>query len=281
MRRRLTLLTVLLTTATLLTTIPSNAADTGLGWAKTFGSSGWDEAVDAAIDSAGNTVSAGYFEGTVDFDPDPDATVNLSADGRDGFVTKLDADGDLLWPRRIGGPGNGEPLAVAVDSADNVYVCGWFDGTLDLGPGQIQLTGQGSANAFLVKMRPNGTFLWAGALGGSGGANCVDLAVGPSGSVYATGIFVNTVDFNPGPGTFNLTSGGSDVPNPFVLKLDTDGGFEWAGAFSGPSLGWGLGIATDASGNAYATGMLTGAVDFDPGAGTATLVGTLSDVFVS
>src|SRR5678815_2255104 len=52
------------------------------------------------------------------------------------------------------------------------------------------------------------------------------VAVDPhNGDVYTTIYFFGTVDFDPGPGVFNLTSaGGSDI---FISKLDSAGNFIW------------------------------------------------------
>jgi hypothetical protein len=98
------------------------------------------------------------------------------------------------------------------------------------------------------------------------------------------------MDFDPGPGVFNLTSSadyyGDYLPQIFVLKLDALGNFIWAKAFDG-SLGGGLGkgissnIAVDASGNIYTTGTFSRVVDFDPGSGVFYLTSTTdSDVFI-
>ena len=95
------------------------------------------------------------------------------------------------------------------------------------------------------------------------------IAVDESGNTYTTGIFEGTVDFDPGTGTFVLTSeGGHDV---FIQKLDASGNFIWAKAFGGPydwenpSQDNGYCIAVDASGNIYTAGCFGGTVDFDPG----------------
>ncbi|SVD84029.1 uncharacterized protein METZ01_LOCUS436883, partial [marine metagenome] len=95
------------------------------------------------------------------------------------------------------------------------------------------------------------------------------VAVDSSGNVYTTGWFYNTVDFDPGAGTANLTAdSGYDV---FVSKLDSSGDLVWAKNFGGTEYAKGFSVAVDSSGNVYTTGDFRGTVDFDPGAGTANL----------
>ena len=65
--------------------------------------------------------------------------------------------------------------------------------------------------------------------GGTGSDVGYSVAVDSSGNVYTTGKFKDTVDFDPGAGTANLTSnGGIDV---FVSKLDSSGNYVWAKSF--------------------------------------------------
>jgi hypothetical protein len=106
------------------------------------------------------------------------------------------------------------------------------------------------------------------------------LAVDGSGNVHVTGVFVNTVDFDPGAGTANLTSaGGGDI---FIAKYDASGNYVWANRVGGPNSDSGLGLAVDGSGNVHLTGFFTNTVDFDPGAGTANLVSVgAGDIFIA
>ena len=57
----------------------------------------------------------------------------------------------------------------------------------------------------------NGDFLWAKNMGGTGFDEDFGIAVDGSGNVHTTGHFFGPpADFDPGPGTFNLTSNGSN-----------------------------------------------------------------------
>src|SRR4030095_10209395 len=99
-----------------------------------------------------------------------------------------------------------------------VYTTGDFSGTADFDPGAdaFNLTG-GSRDVFISKLDHSRNFAWAVQLGGLGSNVGKSIAVDGPGSVYTTGNFSGTADFDPGAGTFNLTSvGSSDV---FVSKI--------------------------------------------------------------
>ena len=106
-----------------------------------------------------------------------------------------------------------------------------------------------------------------------------------AGNVYTTGYFRGTVDFDPGPGTVELTSAGTSSRDIFISKLDSGGNLVWAKAIGGVSNDFGWGIVADSSGNVYTTGDFVGTVDFDPGTGPSEIfelasVGS-SDIFIS
>ena len=68
-------------------------------WAKKVGSTSNDVAKSIAIDNSGNACIAGYYSGTVDFDPNGgvfNQTSGASLGSIDEFVWKLDINGDLF-----------------------------------------------------------------------------------------------------------------------------------------------------------------------------------------
>ena len=66
---------------------------------------------------------------------------------------------------------------------------------------------------------------WAKSMGGTNGDVGYSIALDDAGNVYTAGIFSGTVDFDPGIGTYNLTSTGGST---FICKLDAAGDFVWA-----------------------------------------------------
>jgi hypothetical protein len=61
----------------------------------------------------------------------------------------------------------------------------------------------------LTALAGDGDFVWAKQMGGTSDDVGYGIAVDAAGNVYTTGQFFGTADFDPSPGTFNLTSAGS------------------------------------------------------------------------
>ncbi len=225
-----------------------------------------------ATTSNGDVVVTGSFSGTVDFDPGPSQTNLTALGGSDIFIAKYSAAGALQWANRIGETPiyTDAGTAVTVDTNGNILVTGQFTGNVDFDPGAgvTQLSSSGGTwDVFVLKLNASGGFVWARSVGAGSDDVGAGIATDSNGNVYTTGRFVNTVDFDPGPGTFNLNSGGAY--GSFVLKLDASGTFGWAAGLTGNSTGHA--VAVDAAQNVYVTGELPGASDFDPGAGALTL----------
>ena len=93
-----------------------------------------------------------------------------------------------------------------------------------------------------------------------------------SGNIYCSGMFMNTVDFDPGPGTYTLNTLGW---SPYLVKLDPQGNFIWAKHFRNPfyisNSALGMDFDLDANGNIYCLGSFDDYYDFDPGPATYSL----------
>ena len=157
---------------------------------------------------------------------------------------------------------------------ESVYATGTYTGAVDFDPGAgtFNLSGTGR---FVTKLDSAGNFLWAG--GGVGGSG---IALAGDGTVYATGTFAGTVDFDPGPGIYALTV--PALTDICVSKLSSAGDFVWVRCMGGTDSDAGNAVAVASDGSIYTTGSFRGIADFDPGpdAFNLTSVG-VGDVFVS
>ena len=239
-------------------------------WAKSMGSTSSDHGKSIAVDASGNVYTTGHFRGTVDFDPDPSKqkTFNLkSAGDSDVFISKLNASGNFVWAKRLGGTTADVGQSIAVDASGNVYTTGYFTGTVDFDPDPdrkkvYNLTSSGQKDNFILKLNSSGNFVWAKRMGGISRYFGPRLALDANGNIYVTGPFTETSDF----GSTTLTSaGGYDI---FISKLSSSGVFQWAKKMGGEHDDAARAVALGGSGNIYISGYYS-------------QTGTGSDLFIS
>lgn len=258
------------------------SASGNLIWAKAVGGNGFVEGYSIAVDAVGNVYTTGWFSGQADFDPGP-GTFNLITNGnQDIFICKLNASGNFAWAKSMGNGAVNIGKSVAIDFFGNVYTTGSFEGNVDFdpGPGTFFLYSP-SDNIFISKLDSSGNFVWAKRMGGLNASTSNSIAIDSFNNVYTTGVFEDSVDFDPGPGVFNLTSTGyQDI---FISKLDNLGNFKWAKAIGGYNgHDWAFCVAVDISGNVYTTGYFDNTADFDPGPGIYNLISAgVEDIYIS
>jgi uncharacterized membrane protein YqhA len=251
-------------------------------WAKRMGGTGSDYGYSITTDALGNIYTTGYFRGTADFDPGSGTYNLISAGGYDIFIQKLDAAGNFIWAKAMGGTGQNMGISITTDALGNIYTTGYFHGTADFDPGSgtYNLTSAGGADIFIQKLNSAGNFVWAKSMGGAYWDEGKSITTDASGNIYTTGGFQLTVDFDPGSGTYNLISA-ANSNDIFIQKLDSAGNFIWAKRMGGTGSDYVYSITSDASGYIYTSGYFQGTVDFDPGSGTYNLTSAGSyDIFI-
>ena len=248
-------------------------ADGNLLWVNTYGGTSSDVASTVFADNFGNYYLGGRYYNTADFD-ESSGVNNLTSNGLlDMFIVKLDHMGHFIWAISQGGSETDQISAICGDEFGNIYIAGDFSGTVDFDPGlaiyQLMVTDTWD-DVFVQKLDSNGNFMWAKSFSGLGSDAGTSVTYHTSGFIYLTGCFTTTVDFDPGPGFYNLTSaGGNDI---FITKLTVDiGDLVWAKKIGGSSQDISFALDTDQAGNVYFTGDFSGIVDFDPGVETFNL----------
>ena len=240
-------------------------------WSTHFGGTvaGVDSAepVEIVVDSTGASVVLGVLKGKADFG----GGFLTSAGGQDIYLVKYSATGAYVWSARFGGAQNEVPKGIAIDSADNVVITGFFAGTVDFGGGPI--TGS-SASGFVAKYSPAGAHLWSRRLStGSVLDEGTAIGVDGPGNVIVAGGFYGTVNFGGG----SLTSAGSE--DIVLLKYNSAGAFLWSKPVGGASDELVMSLAVDSTTGEFVTaGYFSGTVDF--GGGRFTSLGS-TDAFVA
>lgn len=242
-------------------------------WAKSFGSSAtYENALDLSLNSNGDIHITGRFKNTIDFDPGPNVVNKTSNGDFDVFILKLNSFGDFVWVKTIGGSDYDDAVAITTDSIGNSYVLGEFVGLVDLdtGIGTEYVTSLGFNDVFISKLDTSGNTIWTKVIGGEHFDNGYSIALSPTEDVYISGSFADTVDFDPGIGVTEL-SATNGIDDNFLLKLTTEGTFEWVirvlNSGNGQAYLMPTKIQIDDLGNIYIPGYCDSEVDVDPGVG--------------
>ena len=169
-----------------------------------------------------------------------------SVGGIDVYLRKYDPDGNEVWTRQFGTPGNDNVLGgVAVD-ASAVYVAGYVEGAL---PGQTFL---GGIDGFLRKYDLDGNEIWTRQFGSAPGSS-FDWITGVA--VNASGVYLSGYTSGILPGQTSA-AGSNDA---FVRKYDLDGTELWTHQFGTAGLDRASHVALDTTG-AYVVGQVRGAL---------------------
>jgi hypothetical protein len=250
-----------------------------------------DYASGVVADSSGNA----YVIGATDSADFP--TVNALQPyhgGRDAFVTKINANGSAyVFSTFLGGSGEEDSGAIALDSGKNVYVVGATTSSDFPTKNPIQATNAGLWDVFLAKINARGNvLLYSTYLGGSGnerayaqlfGGYGAGIGVDPAGNSYITG-GTESNDF-PLLNAIQSTFGG--VSDAFVAGINASGdSLIYSTYFGGVGVESVAGLAVDPRGSAYVAGSTTGSLPITPAAadrsnGGAFLIKIAPNTFVS
>lgn len=220
-------------------------------WGHSVGGEGYDYGHGIAVTPDGDVYVAGAFSGDVTLGE----AKSTSAKGKSIFVAKYRSDGELVWSRLAGNDRGQSGHNIAVGPDGDCYVSGYVSGVVELGGGKFG-SHTNVKDIFVARLSSDGDLLWATTAGGESDGLSTGVAVDLQGNCYLTGMFTKKAVF----GSTTLESAGEyDV---FVARINSDGKPLWSYSGGGEKIDYGLGIATDDSGNCYVTGEFTDDVMF-------------------
>ncbi|MFK7787707.1 MAG: T9SS type A sorting domain-containing protein [Crocinitomicaceae bacterium] len=185
-------------------------------WAKAMGSSGVDGGFSIVNDSQNNICVGGFFEETVDFDPNGGVDNHSSFGEFDIFVLQLSENGDLNWINSYGSLYEDYARAITLDNSDNIYLTGHFSSSVDFGLTSGNLVSAGFTDIFVQKIDPLGNSMLANSFGGNSDDHGVSISLDGVGNIYTTGYFQGTADFDASGGMLELSS--LDFQEVFIMK---------------------------------------------------------------
>ena len=215
-------------------------------------------------DNSGNIIIGGEVSGTNDFDPDSDAGLLEVLSDNDGYVCKRTTDGSFQWVYRIGGDGSSTESVydIAVDTDGFIYVAGNFSNNCDFDPSNqvAQLYGALS-DGYLLKIAPDGAFVWAREISSSGPDRAYGVAINNAGDILLSG-FLSSQAYIGTPD--NLIG---DADGGFVCSFTSDGTLNWTKIIESPSTCTVAKISVGPDDSIYGTGIFSSTMDLDPGVG--------------
>lgn len=266
-----------------------NPQGSGLVYSTFFGASDcWTYGTAVAVGGGGDafltgfTCSAHFPVTAVAFQKGPGCGSTASGNCQDAFVSRFHTastgSASLVYSTYLGGNSeygyDGFGYGIAADASGYAYVVGDARNNFPTTAGAFQTsyaspigTSSGAGDGFVTKFSPDGSALvYSTYLGGSSGDDALAVSINTSGEAYITG---NTysADFPVTSGAAQSESGCSNSDSYFTLLNAAGSALVYSTFLAGSWIDYGAGVAADASGNAYITG-LTESPDFPTTADT-------------
>jgi hypothetical protein len=235
-------------------------------WARSFGSINYEDAVGIGNDAAGNVYVTGYFQETINFDTtNPGFELN-AVGGLDGYVLKLNTNGELIWVKRIGGNGFDISSDLIVSDAGEVFVSGSFQETVDFNPDgteEFLLSVNGNMAGFVLHLNNEGSFIKAIKTSDSSSwVYGMNFDVDNNDNIYVTGFYAGDATFVTQTGDIVLTSLSFD--SGYVLKINNSGGLAWVKNIDGGEGAYCHGVAVDSGHEVYIMGFYGDSLNLGP-----------------
>ncbi len=170
------------------------------------------------------------------------------------FVAKFSENGDCLWINHIAQTSLDRSGDLEIDTEGNILLTGHY--TSDNNFGYFKLKATDQRDAFIVKLNPDGTFIWVKRGSGRGFAEGLGLSIDQENNIFVAGYFEQTMllDLNP------FQSEGWD--DMFIAKYNATGGCEWLEHIGGKGHERAQGIHVNQDGDIYLTGAIGQEVEF-------------------
>ncbi|SDF78777.1 Por secretion system C-terminal sorting domain-containing protein [Dyadobacter soli] len=188
-------------------------------WGKRYGSTGGDTGFGLHIDPSNNLFITGYISGTVDMNPNAGVNNLVTSGGSaDGYILKLDNNGNYVWAQRMGNTGSGEySFNVKTDPTGNVFVTGYISNLSASTFGPYSVTSAGLQDGFIAKLNASGVYQWVKRIGGPGTDAVFGIDIDAAGNIYIGG-----------PSDGGTTGMAALGKGGYVIKLSPAGATLWS-----------------------------------------------------
>ncbi len=206
--------------------------DGSFNWVKKVGGDGFNDMPNnVQVDANGNIYVVGKFNGIGNYSTSGNSITLTPQGNYDGFILKLDSQGNSIWANSIGGTSSDEVTDLTLKPNGEISTTGYFSGSVDFDPtaGQFTLnSNSGSNDIFVTTYNSNGTFANVLSFGGPDSDYGYSIDSDQNGKIYLTGTYFGNVDFDPSASVLNLSVSNS----AFNLALDETNNLVFANSFN-------------------------------------------------
>lgn len=228
--------------------------DGDLLWVHQFDGDFTQSYISFDTDSEGILYVSGSFKNSIKFDGIAGEIMISTSENSSLFYGKFDPmTSKWLWVKSLVGDVL-EVSGIVVDSEKNIYLTGYFAGTVDFNG--VNKLSNGLSDIFLVKYDSSGNLVWSITAGQEYNDYGRGITIDENDNVYITGFFNDVINFKE---VTKFSSGNNDI---FIAKFSKYGSLRWLNTAGGNTNNVGWGIAIDINGNVYSTGYFTSTANF-------------------
>ncbi len=189
-------------------------------WAKYFNSNEYSASEDMALDADGNIYTTGTLVGFMDFDSSLNSLYLSHQYRRVPYVSKMDSNGTIIWAKKNFDTDYSVDLKkLKIDTNGNIFTMGTFSNivnyTTPSGAGTAATSGYQIRNLFISVLNTAGNLISFNHFGGSEFTFANDFNL-KNNSIYVSGNFSNSIDFDFSTTTTTITSAG--LKDNFIAK---------------------------------------------------------------
>jgi hypothetical protein len=174
-------------------------------WRKDYITSTDSKIIDVVNANGGGYIAVGYTTG--------------SPNGRDGWITKIDANGNPVWNKTLGGTKEDQITSI-IKASDGGYIVAGSSASSDVN----LTTNRGGFDAWITNIDETGNSQWSKTFGGSNKDYITGIVAANDGGYVAVG------STKSADGDVLLNRGSFDE---LVIKIDRNGNKQWVKTFGG------------------------------------------------
>ncbi len=194
------------------------------------------------------TIQVGY-----NLDNSRDVSFNIAAYDQCQTLV-IDPTPTLVWGTYFGGSLDDEAYAVVQDASGNIYVTGYTESTGLATGGSHQVTKDLLYDAFVMKLAPGGTMIWATYYGGNDNDYAYDIAIDASLNVFVAGETYSCNGIST-TGAHQETCNTQAFYDAFLVKFNSNGVRQFGTYYAGDGTDAFISVECDATGNVLLTGV--------------------------